>query len=530
MQHSSALSEPPRLQLQQISKSFPGCLANDRVELNVMAGEIHALLGENGAGKSTLVKMIFGLLKPDSGTIHWQGRQVSISSPAVARGLGIGMVFQHFSLFEALTVKENIALGMSEPPAMDELEKQILAVEGKYGLPLDPNRAVHSLSVGEKQRIEIVRCLLQQPRLLIMDEPTSVLTPQEADKLFVTLRQLAAEGCSILYISHKLDEVRQLCQGATILRLGRNVGACDPRQETAASMAALMIGEELAAASTSAVTRRGALKLAIQGLNLKADTTFGIDLKNIDLELYGGEILGIAGVAGNGQAELLSVLSGETRVRHDNVFLNGQPVGNSRPHQRRRLGLCFVPEERLGHASVPDMSLADNALLSGYVRQPFVTSGFVRSAAVQAFTETVIERFDVRCTGKQAPAASLSGGNLQKFVVGREVQQDPDVLVIAQPTWGVDAGAAAIIHKAIQQLAAGGAAVLVISQDLDELLTLSHRISAICAGALSVIKPISEVTAEDVGLLMTGVALDSPEVDAPSVNAGAAQLLEVGSD
>ncbi|OMH28453.1 ABC transporter ATP-binding protein [Motiliproteus sp. MSK22-1] len=512
-------SQLPRLELRQLVKSFPGCLANDRVDLKVMPGEIHALLGENGAGKSTLVKMIFGLLKPDSGSILWGDEEVYVNSPAQARSLGIGMVFQHFSLFEALTVKENIALGMSDPPPMAELEKQILKVEERYGLPLDPNRAVHSLSVGEKQRIEIVRCLLQNPRLLIMDEPTSVLTPQEAETLFVTLRQLAAEGCSILYISHKLDEVRQLCQGATILRLGKNVGACDPREETASSMAALMIGEELAAASASSAPQRGDLKFAIQGLSLKSDTTFGIDLKNISLDLHGGEILGIAGVAGNGQAELLSVLSGETRVAKDSVFLCGQPVGDRMPHQRRRQGLCFVPEERLGHGSVPDMSLVDNALLSGYVRQPFLNNGFVRLGKVQDFAELVIERFDVRCTGNQAAAGSLSGGNLQKFIVGREVEQAPEVLIIAQPTWGVDAGAAAIIHKAVQQLAAEGAAVLVISQDLDELLTLSHRISAICAGTLSTIYPINQVSAEDVGLLMTGVALDSapPESKSPDV-------------
>ncbi len=511
MQESVPQSQHPRLELRQIVKAFPGCLANDRVDLTIRPGEIHALLGENGAGKSTLVKMIFGLLKPDSGTMCWEGETVRVGSPAEARNLGVGMVFQHFSLFEALTVKENIALGMSNPPPMAELEKQILEVEEKYGLPLDPNRAVHSLSVGEKQRIEIVRCLLQNPRLLIMDEPTSVLTPQEAETLFVTLRQLAAEGCSILYISHKLDEVRQLCEGATILRLGRNVGECDPRRETAASMAALMIGEELAAATASGSVQRGELKFAIQSLSLQADTTFGIDLKNINLDLHAGEIVGIAGVAGNGQAELLSVLSGEVRVASDSIFLNGQPVGSRRPHQRRKLGLCFVPEERLGHGSVPDMSLVDNALLSGYVRQPFLNRGFVRAGEVQRFTGSVIERFDVRCTGKAAAAASLSGGNLQKFIVGREVEQRPDVLVIAQPTWGVDAGAAAIIHKAIQQLAAEGAAVLVVSQDLDELLTLSHRIAAICAGALSRIYPIEQVNAEDVGLLMTGVALEAGE-------------------
>ncbi|WP_207061662.1 ABC transporter ATP-binding protein [Motiliproteus sp. SC1-56] len=498
----------PRLELQQLVKSFPGCLANDRVDLVVQPGEIHALLGENGAGKSTLVKMIFGLLKPDSGTIRWEGEAVRIASPAMARELGVGMVFQHFSLFEALTVKENIALGMSNPPPMAQLEKQILAVEAHYGLPLDPNRAVHSLSVGEKQRIEIVRCLLQNPRLLIMDEPTSVLTPQEAEKLFVTLRQLSAEGCSILYISHKLDEVQRLCERATVLRHGRNVGACRPAEETAASMAAMMVGEEVEGAKVSHTHAHGDVVLEVRGLSRPAANRFAIELRDVNLQVRSGEILGVAGVAGNGQAELLEVLSGEARSEAGQVKINDEPVGRLGPHQRRQRGLSFVPEERLGHGSVPEMSLKDNALLSGYTRQPFLRRGFIREGQVRDFAGEVIDRFDVRCGGHDAAAGSLSGGNLQKFIVGREVQQAPEVLIIAQPTWGVDAGAAAIIHKSLQALAEQGTAVLVISQDLDELMTISHRIAAICGGHLSPAYPRSELTTEDVGLLMTGMNLD----------------------
>lgn len=499
---------PPRLQLRQIVKAFPGCLANDRVDLCVAPGEIHALLGENGAGKSTLVKMIFGLLKPDDGEVFWEGRSVKITSPAQARELGVGMVFQHFSLFEALTVKENIALGMSHPPPMKALEARILEVEERYGLPLDPNRAVHSLSVGEKQRIEIVRCLLQNPRLLIMDEPTSVLTPQEAETLFVTLRMLAAEGCSILYISHKLDEVRQLCDAATILRMGKNVGDCIPRDETASSMAALMVGGAVESASVAAEMRHGEVRLQLCGLDRKAGSQFAVTLSNICLSVQSGEILGIAGVAGNGQTELLEVLSGEFRAEADRVVIGGLSAGRLGPHQRRRLGLCFVPEERLGHGSVPEMSLKDNALLSGYSRQPFLNRGFIREAQVKRFAGEVIDRFDVRCTGHESAAGSLSGGNLQKFIVGREVQQAPEVLVIAQPTWGVDAGAAAIIHKSLQALAAEGTAVLVVSQDLDELMTLSHRIAAICGGRLSPIYDRADLSAEEVGLLMTGSTLE----------------------
>ncbi|MFT6914185.1 MAG: ABC-type uncharacterized transport system ATPase subunit [Motiliproteus sp.] len=506
---------PARLQMQQIVKAYPGCLANDRVDLRVRPGEIHALLGENGAGKSTLVKMIFGLLKPDAGELYWEGQRVDIRSPAQAMALGVGMVFQHFSLFEALSVKENISLGMSHPPSMKTLEARILKVEAHYGLPLDPNRAVHSLSVGEKQRIEIVRSLLQNPRLLIMDEPTSVLTPQEAETLFVTLRKLAAEGCSILYISHKLDEVRRLCDSATILRGGKNVGYCLPAEETAASMAALMVGEAVDSARATVDVKHGDPWLQVCGLNRSADGPFAVTLRDIHLSVRRGEILGIAGVAGNGQAELLEALSGEFQTEAQAIKIGTRPVGDLGPQQRRALGFCFVPEERLGHGSVPEMSLQDNALLSGYVRQPFLNRGFIRDAQVQHFSEQVIKRFDVRCNGVEATAASLSGGNLQKFIVGREVQQQPDVLVLAQPTWGVDAGAAAMIHKSLQALAEQGAAVLVISQDLDELMTLSHRIGAICGGQLSAIYARAEVSTEEVGLLMTGVAL--PEMPAAAL-------------
>ena len=493
-----------RLQLHNIVKQYPGCLANDQVNLTVLPGEIHALLGENGAGKSTLVNIIYGVLKPDAGEVFLEGAAVKITSPAHARSLGIGMVFQHFSLFEALSVKENIALGMSDPPPMRDLQQRILDVTEHYGLPLDPNRNVHRLSVGEKQRIEIVRCLLQNPRLLIMDEPTSVLTPQEVAKLFETLRQLAAESCSILYISHKLDEVKALCQRATILRQGRNVAVCDPAQETARSMAQLMIGAELTPPQRDHYGAAAAVAFSVQDLTLRSDDPFGIALKEINFDLHCGEILGIAGVAGNGQAELLAALSGEQRSRKDSIQLSDQAIGHLNPRARRAAGLGFVPENRLGHAAVPSLSLSDNALLTGYIAQPLLRWGFILGQQVRTVTQAIIQRFDVRTPNHDTPAASLSGGNLQKFIVGREILQQPKVLIIAQPTWGVDAGAAAIIHQALHDLAAAGTAVLVISQDLDELLAISHRIAALCAGVLSPVQAIEQVTAESIGLQMTG--------------------------
>jgi general nucleoside transport system ATP-binding protein len=496
---------PPLLALRQIVKSFPGCLANDRVDLQVMPGEIHALLGENGAGKSTLVKIIYGVLQPDAGDILWQGRPTRIPSPNFARRLGIGMVFQHFSLFEALTVAENIALAIDDPALRRDLKPRILEVSGAYGLPLEPGRAVHDLSVGERQRIEIVRCLLQSPKLLIMDEPTSVLTPQEATKLFETLRRLAREGCSILYISHKLDEIKALCERATIMRLGRVVAQCDPRQETAQHLAELMIGTELKAPSHGRHAGGAAARLVVKDLWLASSQQFGTDLKGIDFEVAGGEILGIGGVAGNGQNELMAVLSGEMPAEQAAaVQIDGRPVGRLGPGQRRSLGAAFVPEERNDHGAVRDMSLTENAFLSGYRPLSLVRRGLIDARRSLGYARQVIEGFDVRTHGPSAEARSLSGGNLQKFIVGREILQRPGVLVVSQPTWGVDAGAAAAIHQALIDLAANGAAVVIISQDLDEIFGLCDRIAVIAGGRLSPARPVSEVTIEEIGLLMGG--------------------------
>ena len=304
----------PRLVLADITKRFPGCLANDAVDLKVIPGEIHALLGENGAGKSTLVKIIYGVLAADSGAIVWEGQPASIKDPNAARKLGIGMVFQHFSLFEALTVLENIALGLPHERDLASLAARVNEVAIAYGLPIDLDRDVHDLSVGERQRIEILRCLLQNPKLLIMDEPTSVLTPQEAEKLFETLRRLASEGCSILYISHKLDEIRTLCDRATVLRQGKVVATCDPREETAASLAAMMIGAELARPRPRAEREPGEIRLQVENLSRNAAEPFAVDLDSIGFSLRAGEILGIAGVAGNGQIELEEALSGEVPI------------------------------------------------------------------------------------------------------------------------------------------------------------------------------------------------------------------------
>jgi ABC-type uncharacterized transport system ATPase subunit len=506
MTEAERSASPPRLELREITKRFPAVLANDRVSFKVAPGEIHALLGENGAGKSTLVKIIYGVLHADEGSMLWQGEPVRVADPRAARALGIGMVFQHFSLFEAMTVLENIALGVDDATDMRGLARKIEEVSRAYGLPLDPAREVHTLSVGERQRIEIVRCLLQNPKLLIMDEPTSVLTPQEVERLFETLRQLAAEGVSILYISHKLEEIKALCDHATILRAGKVVATCNPKAETAKSMAQLMIGAEVRTLSRRSGDGGGAPRLKIQNLDLPAAGPFGTTLRDLSFEVRQGEIFGIAGVAGNGQNELFQAISGERLLASaEMVRIDDRPVGRIGAGGRRRLGLCCVPEERNGHGAVPDMSLVENVVLSGRHRMRLAASGFIRRAIASGFAERIIQEFDVKTPGAAAAARSLSGGNLQKFIVGREILQNPGVLVVSQPTWGVDAGAATAIHQALFNLATAGTAVLVISQDLDELLTLTDRLAVINIGVLSGTLATANASLAEIGLLMGGL-------------------------
>jgi simple sugar transport system ATP-binding protein len=494
----------PLLELQSLTKQFPGVLANDGVSLTVGQREIHALLGENGAGKSTLVKIVYGILRPDSGTMHLNGEVYAPSKPAEARDKGVGMVFQHFSLFDGLSVAENIALGVSARLAGKRLRDRIASLSSAYGLRLDPDRLVGTLSVGERQRIEIVRCLLQQPKLLIMDEPTSVLTPQEVEALFGTLRRLVSEGCSILYISHKLEEIRSLCDRATILRGGKVVASCDPRQETARSLAEMMIGATLTPPRRQK-SDAGPPRLVVRSLTLESDEQFGVDLKDVSLEVRAGEIFGIAGVAGNGQAELMRALIGEQLApTSGTIAIDDVSVGTSGPTVRRALGMCFVPEERLGHASVADMSLWENAVLTASTRATLSRLGFLSVRKARRFAKRVVESFSVRAPGVDSSARSLSGGNLQKFVIGREMLQAPSVLIAAQPTWGVDAGAAAVIHQFLLSLARAGTAVLIISQDLDELFALADRIAVIANGRLTPAWTAEQLTTEELGLSMGG--------------------------
>ena len=499
----SANGVPPRLQLAGISKSYPGVVANSGIALSVLPGQIHAVLGENGAGKSTLMKIIYGSVKPDAGSMAIDGQPVVVRNPQEARALGISMVFQHFSLFDTLTVAENVWLGLGKHLSLAEVSQRITTTAQAYGLPLEPLRPVHTLSVGERQRVEIVRALLTNPKLLILDEPTSVLTPQAVENLFVTLRTLALEGCSILYISHKLHEIRALCTACTVLRGGRVAGECDPREESNASLSRLMIGAEPPALEQRAV-KTGDIVLEVKRLDLAKEEQFGVDLNQVALQVRAGEVVGIAGVSGNGQKELLYALSGEdTRADAGAITVKGQGAGKMSPARRRRLGLHFVPEERLGRGAVPSLSLARNLLLTR--KGAGGAGGWVRRGVLQAQAAQIIARYKVKCSGPQAAAKSLSGGNLQKFIMGREIEAGPVLLIVSQPTWGVDVGAASQIRGELLKLAGAGCAVLVVSEELDELFEICDRLYVMAKGQLSPSLPRAEATVEKVGLWMSGL-------------------------
>ena len=478
----------------------------------VLPGEIHAVLGENGAGKSTLMKIIYGATPADDGQILCDGREVPEHGPAVSRELGIEMVYQHFALFESITVVENIALSMPGRMDLKGLAVKVREVSEKYGLPIDPDRLVLSLSVGERQRVEIVRCLLRQPKLLILDEPTSVLTPQAVRKLFETLRKLSDEGCSILYISHKLDEVRELCHSATVLRGGRVTGETDPRTTTSADLARMMVGSDLPEMLLQPSELSTAPLLSVDNLNMASESHVGTSLTAINLEAYGGEIVGIAGVSGNGQGELAAAISGERIASAaEDIVLEGRPVGHLDAGRRRDLGLGFVPEERLGRGAVPPYELSENALLTAH-RKGMVKHGMADRNKARDFTMQVIDKYSVKAHGPDAKAHGLSGGNLQKFIMGREIELSPKVLLVSQPTWGVDVGAAAYVRQTLIDLSRSGRAVIVISEELEELFEICDRLYVISNGALSQSLNRSETNVEEIGLLMA--ATGSKDQDA----------------
>ncbi|MBL6622857.1 MAG: ABC transporter ATP-binding protein [Alphaproteobacteria bacterium] len=497
----------PLLSALQVSKSFGDFVANQAINFTIYPGELHALLGENGAGKSTFVKMVYGLLQPDSGHFEWQGEKIQLSNPQQARATGIGMVFQHFSLFEALSVAENIRLALPAEYQSEDLAAEIASKSADYGIPLKADQIIADLSVGQRQRVEIMRCLLQNPALLIMDEPTSVLTPQETEQLFAVLRRLADQGCAVLFISHKLDEIKQLTSRATILRGGKKVAELNTRDKTTRQLAELMVGSQITDIKRRKPPAKQIPLFEVAGLNRPALSPFEVALKDIHLTASKGEILGIAGIAGNGQGELMEALTGEWCQPADHrIQLAGRELSAAGPLARRKAGVCFIPEERNGHAAVPSMNLAENALLTSYEDAKTVSGGVISQQETLLAAEKIARTFDVRRPSANPLASALSGGNLQKFVVGREIIKKPAVLIVSQPTWGVDVGAAQFIRKAMTELAEQGSAVIMISQDLEEIFAISHKIAVLNDGHLSAARPAGDMTAEEIGLLMGGAA------------------------
>ena len=492
-----------QLEVSSITKSYGDLKANDNVSLKIKDSSIHALLGENGAGKSTLVKIIYGSLMPDSGEMKWDGNSYSPKNPFEARENGIAMVFQHFSLFESLTVEENIILGLDGVGLKQNFTDEILKYSKQYGLDVNPQQVVGDLSVGARQRVEIIRCLLQNPKLLIMDEPTSVLTPQEVSDLFVTLKKLADDGCSILYISHKLEEVREICSEATILRGGQLVQSCVPQEHSQKELAEMMIGKKLTELARSKIDI-GSEIFSINNLSQESDDLYGVDLESINLTIRQGSIVGIAGVAGNGQDELMELLIGEKSSADGVLKFNEQDVGSLGSHERRQLSMFFIPEERLGHGAVPDMTLDENMLLSRPDSSGMTKSEVIDWSSVASFSKKVIDDFNVQTPSSKMLAKSLSGGNLQKFMVGRELIRNPELLIVSQPTWGVDAGSDNNIHQSLISLADNGSAILIISQDLDEILSLCEQIHVLSEGKLSEAVDMKNNGLEKISQLMVG--------------------------
>jgi len=493
------------IEFNNITKKFPRVIANNNVSFNIKKSTVHALLGENGAGKSTLVKVLYGLLESDQGYINFNNKLLKINSPSEARKKGIGMVFQHFSLFESLTVRDNLILGIDENISFSNLLKKLENISSKYNLPLDLDAPITSLSAGEKQRVEIVRILLQDPQLLIMDEPTSVLTPQEVKNLFITLNALVTEGRTILYITHKLEEVITLCNDVTIMRNGQVVDTSSTENQTAKSLATKMLGQKLDELKTDYSHIKNSINFKAKNISCSFNDPFFTDLKDISFEVKEGEIFGIAGVAGNGQSELMDILIGEnTLIDSGEIIFKNINIKSFNPQKRRDLSIAFVPENRLGHSAVPDLTLSENILLSQFPNNNFSNFGFLNSKSIEQYANKVIKNFNVITPGSDAKALSLSGGNLQKFVIGREISSEPNLLIISHPTWGIDAGAEHSIRESIIKLSKNGTSVIVLSQDLDELIEITHRIAVIFEGKLSQPLETNSVDISELGLLMGG--------------------------
>ena len=497
----------PLLEMCGITKRFPGVLANDSVDFDVQAGEIHALLGENGAGKSTLMKILFGLYGPDSGEIFLKGERSRVRSPASAIASGIGMIHQHFMLVPTLTVTENVALGLPSKrrgrPDLAGVRTRIVELSEAYGLDVNADAYIWQLAVGERQRVEIIKALLREARLLVLDEPTAVLTPGEVEDLFVTLRRMANDGRGLVFISHKLHEVLALADRITVLRDGSVVGTTVPADTDREGLANMMVGRPVKLAPDMADTSDRGVRLRIRGLTVAGDR--GTDaVKELDLDVRGGRILGIAGVSGNGQRELAEAISGLRPVTEGTVSIDGVDVTGAEPKRVRQTGLAFVPEERMRDGAIANFTVAENLMLLAHAEPEFSRRGVLRTNAIRSHGENLVEEYTVRTPDLATPTSSLSGGNIQKLILARELHGQPPVLLAAQPTRGVDIGAAEYIHERLVAQREQGTAILVISEDLDEVMALSDDVAVMFEGRIVAVVPRRDCTVQGLGLLMAG--------------------------
>ena len=500
---------PPAVELDGVTKRFPGVVANDGVDLRVMPGEVHAIVGENGAGKSTLMKILYGMQPPDEGAIRVDGRDIRFKSPKDAIAAGIGMVHQHFMLADNLTVLENVILG-SEPHSgpmidFDEARGRIRRLGEEYGLEIDPDELVEDLGVGERQRVEIIKVLFRGARILILDEPTAVLVPHEVEELFRNIRDLTAQGQTVIFISHKLDEVLQLADSITVMRRGRTVTTVEPADVTARQLAELMVGSELPNPETRSTTMTDDVELALRGVGARSPDGRWV-LRDIDLEVHRGEIVGIAGVEGNGQSELIDALLGLVVPDEGSVLLAGEDVSTWSTRDRRERGIGYIPEDRTRRGLLLPSPLWENAMLGHQTRRPFVRGWLIDRRGARRRTQEVVERFDVRTPGVDVAAHALSGGNQQKLIVGREVMADPKLLIAGHPTRGIDVGAQAAVWEEIRKARDAGLAVLLVSADLDELIGLSDTLYVMYGGRLVAKLDPAKVTPQELGGYMTGAA------------------------
>jgi len=496
------------LEMQGITKRFPGVLANDRVDFSVRSGEVHALLGENGAGKTTLMKVLYGMYRPDEGRILLNDQEVNIQSPTDAINNGIGMIHQHFMLVESLTVAENVALGLKssrEPLTdLDKVSERILDLAKIYGLDIDPGAYIWQLSVGQQQRVEIIKALYRGAALLILDEPTAVLTPQEVDEFFVIIREMAQDGHALIFISHKLHEVIDISDRVSVLRDGKKVGTFLTADSTKADLARWMVGREVDFRPEIESVERGETRLRISDVSCPSDRgTPG--LRGVTLEVHSGEILGIAGVSGNGQRELAEVITGLREAITGRIELDGKDISDLSPKDRTDRLLSYIPEERMRDGMIKDFTVAENLILRESHKTPYSNHGFLNLKAIATQSEKLIRNFQIKTPSQDTLAKSLSGGNIQKVVVARELARKPRVIVAAQPTRGLDVGATEYVRERLLQERKNGTGILLISEDLDEILALADRIAVIYEGQIMGVVPRDEATPEKLGLLMAGV-------------------------